>query len=676
MAPKTTNYTAIQQDEIEVLRSIYMEDFVEGETKTGAWNKVTDRNFKIMMKGIIRGNQKIAVALFVSFPSTYPKTIPNLHVVFDDEVPRPTRVQILEIISIEPRRHVGTEMIFEITSSLQEILDQIPNVDPKDVPTLDEERMLREQIAMAKAQAEEEEQRVKAEATNDAEVEKQLTRLRAQEKERANKWRSRKFSSAADEMANLEPIPGVIRFDQLDKDGDHYRKELDVAAVHEKVKFCDGTLGPIYTVQLWNASTPEKNNLKSESRQAPSLVLKECFISTTEDDEDRKTALMAVEADLRLTIRRSTPHPNVIIPINYTITKSSCSLPTDISGWKVNILMPLAAKGSISDVLDVAGQLDIKRVRSWSYQILEGLHFYHRNHLAHGRLHLNNVLLQQSEAKIIVAMLADSGYMHKLHALSGNVVSRLPIKWKAPEEGKGGDTSLQTDIWYFGICLLQMGFGKDVINKHTSPKGLLQDLRLSTSFEAVIRQVFSRTPTKRPSAWKLLHFEFFRNDESLLRRSDSDLEFPSMETSSSQPLRSRHQSTTMTNTSRYEKEFAEDGRLGRGGFGEVFKARNRIDGQVYAVKKIKAKSKSALDLVLSEVSVLSRLNHPNVVRYYASWIEESLLKPAMAKPSSSFDISPTSLSKLLGGPFMSPGLRASLPPTYSPGREILSIMKF
>ena len=38
MAPTKTNYAAIQNDEIEALRSIYMDDFVEEEAKTGAWN--------------------------------------------------------------------------------------------------------------------------------------------------------------------------------------------------------------------------------------------------------------------------------------------------------------------------------------------------------------------------------------------------------------------------------------------------------------------------------------------------------------------------------------------------------------------------------------------------------------------------------------------------------------
>ena len=38
MAPATTDYSEIQQNEIEALRSIYMEDFEEDALKTGAWN--------------------------------------------------------------------------------------------------------------------------------------------------------------------------------------------------------------------------------------------------------------------------------------------------------------------------------------------------------------------------------------------------------------------------------------------------------------------------------------------------------------------------------------------------------------------------------------------------------------------------------------------------------------
>jgi translation initiation factor 2-alpha kinase 4 len=61
--------------------------------------------------------------------------------------------------------------------------------------------------------------------------------------------------------------------------------------------------------------------------------------------------------------------------------------------------------------------------------------------------------------------------------------------------------------------------------------------------------------------------------------------------------------------------------IGKGAFGEVVKARNKLDGRIYAIKKIKLNSKFQKK-VLTEVKTLSRLYHKNVVRYYQAWIED------------------------------------------------------
>jgi translation initiation factor 2-alpha kinase 4 len=74
--------------------------------------------------------------------------------------------------------------------------------------------------------------------------------------------------------------------------------------------------------------------------------------------------------------------------------------------------------------------------------------------------------------------------------------------------------------------------------------------------------------------------------------------------------------------SRYHQDFDEAGQLGRGGFGQVVKARNKLDGRLYAVKKISHTSAAALKDTLSETMLLSRLNHSYVVRYYTAWLEE------------------------------------------------------
>ncbi|XP_069726483.1 eukaryotic translation initiation factor 2-alpha kinase 1 isoform X1 [Phaenicophaeus curvirostris] len=76
-------------------------------------------------------------------------------------------------------------------------------------------------------------------------------------------------------------------------------------------------------------------------------------------------------------------------------------------------------------------------------------------------------------------------------------------------------------------------------------------------------------------------------------------------------------------TSRYLNEFDEVARLGKGGYGKVYKVRNKLDGQFYAIKKINIKKATRRDCmkVLREVKVLAGLQHPNIVGYHTAWIE-------------------------------------------------------
>lgn len=75
--------------------------------------------------------------------------------------------------------------------------------------------------------------------------------------------------------------------------------------------------------------------------------------------------------------------------------------------------------------------------------------------------------------------------------------------------------------------------------------------------------------------------------------------------------------------SRFESEFLKDSKVGSGCFGTVWKVRNKFDGKIYAVKKVKmnSQSKRHCDLTMREVTLLSELSHENVVRYFSSWTE-------------------------------------------------------
>ena len=78
--------------------------------------------------------------------------------------------------------------------------------------------------------------------------------------------------------------------------------------------------------------------------------------------------------------------------------------------------------------------------------------------------------------------------------------------------------------------------------------------------------------------------------------------------------------------SRYANEFEELQYLAKGGFGCVYKCRNRLDNIEYAVKKIilrlnGQRANTLFAKILREVTTLAMLTHPNIVCYKTAWLE-------------------------------------------------------
>ncbi|KAG2779774.1 hypothetical protein PC129_g15392 [Phytophthora cactorum] len=78
--------------------------------------------------------------------------------------------------------------------------------------------------------------------------------------------------------------------------------------------------------------------------------------------------------------------------------------------------------------------------------------------------------------------------------------------------------------------------------------------------------------------------------------------------------------------SRFVNEFEELSALGKGGFGQVMLAENRLDGRKYAIKRVglnlKNQTSKTLQKFLREVKILALLDHSNIVRYYQAWLEK------------------------------------------------------
>uniref|UniRef100_A0AAG5DR42 non-specific serine/threonine protein kinase n=1 Tax=Anopheles atroparvus TaxID=41427 RepID=A0AAG5DR42_ANOAO len=88
--------------------------------------------------------------------------------------------------------------------------------------------------------------------------------------------------------------------------------------------------------------------------------------------------------------------------------------------------------------------------------------------------------------------------------------------------------------------------------------------------------------------------------------------------------------------SRYYREFEELSFIAGGGFGKVYRSRNKLDDTVYAVKKVTIRSTTIKTVLvhLAEVKTLASLNHINIVPYKAAWLEP-LMSPGKSNSSNS-----------------------------------------
>jgi eukaryotic translation initiation factor 2-alpha kinase 4 len=572
----------------------------------------------------------MAVTLGVVLTATYPKTPPRLSLTSHDELREQTLFKIQSFLDTKPKQLTADEqpMIDGIVEGIREILDDAAQAKAAglELPSLEEERAAHE--ALLAKQAEEkrmEEEKKKKEETLEEEralgdlVQKELQR----QQEKRKQQKGTNGPNSEDSRAPADP--DRVTFDQTCKMTDNTGNSIQFSAVTGKLELRKGTITTIYTVRP----------IVAGGQKCPNLVLKETILrSNGKDPALFKKQLQNLESHLESL--KKVHHRNLLDILDFRIDREVASSDGGESSslWKVSVLSPEAEKGPLGELLDLAGTMDITKVRSWTIDLLDALNFLHNSSLVHQSIHPGNILLFRESSGEIVPKLSDAMYQKELHNIcvksqaTPGLSSPKSAYWLPPEIAGTSKPhyTQKTDVWDFGVVVLQMIFGMDVPEKYHSPSGLIDSLPLSHSLHELVSKFFKPDPKKRPRAFELGSSEFLATDAPALV-DDTSAVMSSIHSLSSNPVgtpsRLRRESTNRNmGPSRYKEDFTEETVLGKGGFGVVVKARKKLDGMIYAIKKITLRSQATLSEVLKEVRLLSQSSHPAVVRYYNAWYEE------------------------------------------------------
>ena len=590
------NYGEAQDEEVEVLKAIYMDDYEQVELK-GAWSTTTDRSFDLKLRSF--SDESTSVVLSVRMTATYPKTSPLLKVQALENFHERTQERISNVIANRPKQFIGGVMIHEIATEIQDALeDAVQARQQGTLPSLEDERANAEEVAATFAkQAEETEAQKQQEAKH--EEDRMLQRMLDEEMERREKRKPTKSGTDAMSPSSNGKDPNVIKFDQ----------PATMRTVSETLHF-NRVLLLSSTSQKRDQDIFLANPQSTDGSLCPLVIVKRLRFQKSRDQ------ILELEKSVSAAVKLR--HPGLLSVFAYRIDRLSDSRSELI------LCNEHGDRGSLHTWLEL-GSLSVSKARQFTVELLEALDYLHRNGAAHGSLSNNTIALVGS-GQTISPKLADFGYSWNLQG-QGSASS----KWPAPEAEDSSIAVLRKcDIWHLGEIVAQMLLGSEIVAKYSSPQLLLSRLDFSNALDDFLRKIFTKDLKKRPSAFELLPAEFLRTDAPVMEAVSKTSSRPTFEKvrsnsgvyASQGRNRSRHESLNLHEPmSRYANDFTELGRLGKGGFGEVVKARNKLDGGLYAIKKIK-QAPQLLDQVISEVMLLNRLNHPYVVRYYSAWIEE------------------------------------------------------
>ena len=583
------NDIAVQ--EIEVLKAIFDEDFTEEMVeKKNAWN-VNNIETWFVLKLFPNEEEiksSVSIKLRIKFPKKYPQIAAECVVVKDMGLSL-VHIQKLEhLIKEKMQQLLGQEMIYEIATVAQEFITENNIVIHSRQPSFyDRMQNRKKQDSDRIEQIEREREKKHA---NELAVHRNVVEARLKEE------LGKKEQLLKEERAKRKKQP-LIQLELGQKsitETISKSQELILASFRPVVLLRERKNNKLFIAQCENDLEVAENHFVIQEFVMPAERL------TTK-----------IENRLRVGFKRATQ-----LATTGTVQLHDTEIIRNGKQAKIRLLMDGYLDGTISDAMSKFGKFEASIIQKYARHLLQILARLHDHGVVHESVTTSKMFLGNASGTI---------------RLGGHIFSRLiddlfepKPRWNCPDLLKQNITT-KLDVWMAGQCILEMCLGKNVSNAVQSLERSLNGTKIPTNLSSLISAMMKNNPNERCSATEALAHPFFSNESS----PDSNSLSATNLVKSPPPLLEAQMSTISLiekarSYSRYQSDFVELEFLGKGGFGLVVKAQNRIDGSFYAIKKVKMnpKDQEKNNKLLREVQTLSRMQSEFVVRYFQAWLEE------------------------------------------------------
>lgn len=206
---------------------------------------------------------------------------------------------------------------------------------------------------------------------------------------------------------------------------------------------------------------------------------------------------------------------------------------------RVGVVLEYMDAGSLENVLSLspARKMPTAQLGATAFQILWGLAYLHFENRLHRDVKPGNVLLNtRGEVK-----LSDFGIATDLSDEQEKNASTMvgTFRYMSPERLHGAPYSFESDVWSFGIMLLDAAAGTPVFSNRATPVEIVQVVKtqrfvesaldrgdFSDDFRHFILQCLQIDPRKRMNCDQLLNHPWIRNSPRGCEGKDEDYDDP------------------------------------------------------------------------------------------------------------------------------------------------------